>query len=131
MNLDKNEYIKGENRLFEIMNIFFQYYKELYGKNNNEKLFNGINDENDSTNRWLELFYEHFEKYKKQLADENVFIEDPEDINIEDHTELYQLLVNNMQLKVSNSLLPLIEYIYDNCNWKETDWAIETIISEY
>lgn len=124
--------IKQENRKKAILNIFFQYYKQLFGKSNNEKIFDGIDTDNDtSTNRWMELYWEHFEKYNHLITTDIVFIDDPENIDIEKHKEIYQLIVNNVQVKVGNSLLPLIEYIYDNCrDWKNTSWAIETIKSD-
>jgi len=130
MDINKDDYINMENRTFGIMNIFFQYYKELYGRPNNEKIFENIDySDSRSTNRWMELLYEHKIKYT-ELGD-NIFVSDPEDINIEDHPNIYQLLINNIQVKVSNALLPLLEYLYDNCDWKKTHWQVEVIKSEY
>lgn len=125
-NINKNK----EEKMVDIMNIFQTYYKILFKKEKNINMFDGINLEDEtSTNRSLELFYEHIFKYKdyenkNQIQFIELYDEDDEDVMKINSDELYALLIDNNISKLSPSLFSVISYLANNYNWRNTIWKI-------
>lgn len=119
-----------EEKMVDIMNIFQTYFKILFKKEKNVNMFDGINIEDEtSTNRSLELFYEHIFKYKdyenkNQIEFIELYDEDDEDVMKLNSDELYALLIDNNISKLSPSLFSVISYLANNYNWRNTIWKI-------
>ena len=119
-----------EEKIVDIMNIFQTYYKILFKKDKNVNMFDCINIEDEtSTNRSLELFYEHIFKYKdyenkNKIEFIELYNEDDEDVMKLNSDELYALLIENNISKLSPSLFSIISYLANNYNWRTTIWKI-------
>lgn len=124
-----NSYDK-EDKMVDIMNIFQTYYKILFKKENNVNMFDGINfDDETSTNRSLELFYEHIFKYKdyenkNKIEFIELYDEDDDDVVKLNSDELYALLIDNNIIKLSPSLFSIMSYLANNYNWRNKIWKI-------
>lgn len=120
---------KQAEKLVDIINAFQVHYKKLFKKKDTETMFEGL-DASDplATNRSMEFLYDHIYKHKENIKNNpknnNLYNED-EDINLDDFSEFYSLLINGDIIKLSSSMYSLIEFFvnkYDN--WYELKWEI-------
>ena len=111
-------------RYTKLMNIFTIYFRNLFNKDPTLNIFQGVNyDKLDSTNRQMELFYEHLTKYKEQEhIDDLVSIYPVEDIDISKCKELYILKVKDTEY-ACQFIIPLISLLSDQ-QWEIIDWLI-------
>lgn len=115
------------NYYVDLINIFLIYYKTKFNKSGNEHMFAGIdvNDET-STNRSTEMFYELLCDYKKKEKTDKKFVDvyEPDKIDDEKFTDIYALLIDGVITNVSPSLLSLMINLAENkkgfvnINWK-------------
>ncbi len=117
-------------KMVEIINIFHIYYKILFKKEKNVTMFEGMNlEDNTSTNRSMELLFEHIYKYKDNISKNKLELieiyneDDSELLNLETD-ELFALLINNDINKLSPSLFSIISHLANNFEWREINWKI-------
>ena len=112
------------------MNIFTIYFRTLFKKDPTLHIFQGIDyNKLDSTNRQMELFYEHMTKYKENEYNEDlVSIYFPDDIDINKCQELYILKINKLEY-ACQFIIPLLSMLSDE-NWTDTDWSILPVKTE-
>jgi hypothetical protein len=103
----------------ELLNIYQYYYNSLYKKN--ENMFHGIN-ENNGTNRSLEIFYDLIFSFNKGDEEQNRICEPDE--NTEDLNEIYGFTIDNEIVKVGGSMISLLVYINKNYDWCNKKWTI-------
>lgn len=106
----------------ELFNVFLIYYKQLFQKDADEHMFTGIKmDEDDSTNRSMELLFEEMHKFKICPFEDKDVLYPPGELNIEDCEELYLLTINNKNAKVCKTIIPILKCIskmdYTVINW--------------
>jgi hypothetical protein len=111
-----------------MMNIFMVYFREMFKKNPNLNMFEGVDyNKSDSTNRQMELFYEHLWKYKQDSDnDDKVSIYSLKNININDCKELYSMRVTKKLVTEEvccQYLIPLLSLLSKQ-NWRNIDWSI-------
>ena len=118
-------------KMLEIINIFHIYFKILFKKERNVNMFDGINLEDESsTNRSMELLYEHIYKYKEytksnKLEFTELYNEDDEDVMNLNSDDLYALLIENNIEKLSPSLFAITSYLANlEQYWREINWKI-------
>jgi len=108
----------------DILNIFMVYYKNLFQKDTDATMFHDIDySKSNSTNRAMELFYDHVCKYKQHEDDEikaSIYLDKP-DIN--DWTELYILTIDGEDEKYCQFLVPLLSYLASK-DWVTNKWSI-------
>jgi hypothetical protein len=122
------EDIEG-NAYMAILNVFTCYYRHLFGEDTKTNMFTGADiSKKDSTSRCMELFAEHQALYEE--AEDYVF-DNPSNIDIDEYSSMYVLIIDTIQYKSCNLLLPLIEYVAKLDNWPHLDWCIDTIKKEY
>ena len=125
---DDNDKIYDENGI-DLLNIFLCYYRQLFQKNC-VNMFTGIDyDKGGSTNRCMELLYEHVQKYKEAEKSNNIEkieLFNVEDLDIDKCEELYQLNIDNKPKKISQLLLPIMLYL-TTIDWTTINWSIVPI----
>ena len=138
INLEDYELAEEEQELFQylnLINIFNVYYKARYRAPETATLFEGIDFEDDtSTNRALEIFYEELNNYKKAEEKEeydliNLFDEEEYALlttnNLED-IPLYNVIINENEKKVTHNLITAILYV-SGFDWINCSWSIVQI----
>lgn len=125
----------------DIINIFLIYYKQLFNKSNSSTMFDDIDNNKDvSTNRCMEMLYEHIYKFNQAEADSGAIKKEDKTmliehddrstpVDIEKFEELYLLKINKKQF-MCELLLPIIIYIAETDDWIHTNWAIIPIKSD-
>lgn len=111
----------------DILNVFLMYYQKLYNKT--ESLFQDVNnEEEESTNRSLELLYEFITTHKENEKKDPSLIEvyKPDDVDLKKYDTMYGLLINSDIEKVSPSILSLLGYV-STIDWCNVDWKITSI----
>ena len=98
---DPSEYITAAEeqlvgKYVTLLNIFTVYFRNLFNKDPTLNIFQGVNyNKLDSTNRQMELFYEHLMKYKESEHDDDVVsIYSVQDMDINKCKELYLSLIH-------------------------------------
>lgn len=117
---------------FNILNIFQSYYKNLYSKFDDSNMFENINFEDEtSTNRSMELFYEYMHEYRtnKQKNDNLIKLYDETNLKTEQFDDIYCLLIDNKINKFSPSFFPLLMYI-EEMDWQNLDWKVTKLKGE-
>jgi len=137
INLEDYELAEEEQELFQylnLINIFNVYYKARYRAPETATLFEGIDFEDDtSTNRALEIFYEELNNYKKAEEKEeydliNLFDEEEYALltkNKED-IPLYNVIINENEKKVTHNLITAILFV-SGFDWINCSWSIVQI----
>jgi len=123
---DKNAYVNMFLYYYnDFINVFLCYYKKIFNKKSNITGFDGIDFSKDnSTNKWMELFMEHIQKYKNATGDlATIYPISTTEINIDDCEELYLLDIENRDKKICKLLVPLMKYLADN-DWTNVRWDI-------
>ena len=121
-------YPADEERSFgnyiSLMNIFTVYFRNLFKKNPNMNMFEGVNyNILDSTNRQMELFYEHLDKYKHMEHNEDeISIYPIEELKLDECQELYILKINNKEYGC-RYLIPLISLLSEH-DWLNIEWSL-------
>lgn len=127
INLDDYELApeeKDTNKYINLINIYICHYRRVYNLDN-PNIFQNI-DHNDitSTNRYLELFYQEIEKFNN--IDDNkkntLFLQDDQ-VNIDDHKEMYILFISNKPQYMANNLIILLDYLSEK-DWENINWSI-------
>lgn len=118
----------------DIINIFLIYYKQLFNKSNSSTMFDDIDNNKDvSTNRCMEMLYEHIYKFKQAEEEDKTILIEHDDrspqVDIEKFEELYLLKIGKKQF-LCELLLPIIIYIAETDDWTHTNWAIIPIKSD-
>lgn len=143
--IDQNEYDFMQNKdddyeifsdeletseLSNVMNVFLCYYKQMFQKSKDTHFFSELdNGENDnSTNRCMELLYDHMHKMSENH--DKIKLIKPEEADIDTCYELYVLNINNEQKQACELLWPLIIHVSE-LDWLNLDWNIATLKSEY
>jgi hypothetical protein len=122
--------------MMDIMNIHQIYYRTLYNKKNNETLFEEINyDDDTSTNRSMELFYEYMFDYKNNMikGDDYVAVYTNDIIDNDKFDNLYGLIIDGDIKLVSPCIYSLYVYIVrdSNIKWMDnTKWKIIEVKSK-
>lgn len=120
-----------QTNITDLTNVFLCYYKQLFNKSTETTGFHDIDPtDNESTNRFMELFYEAIHKYKtnKQSAKSTVYdAKHMDQIDIEKCDELYILVIDNKYNKACELLLPLIIHVSKMDNWGAIEWSINSI----
>jgi len=123
---DKNAFVNMFMYCYnDFINVFLSYYKKLFNKKENATGFDGINFSKDnSTNKWMELFMEHIQKYKNANGNlATIYPMSTTEIDINDCEELYLLDIDNEDKKICKLLIPLIKYLADK-DWTNLQWTI-------
>ena len=117
------EFEECEN-LTNVLNLFMIYFKKKNNINDGLSMFDNIAREqiNLQTNAMLEEFYEVIQEWK--VAKLKV----PEDYNDEfirnnDDLELFVLLIDDENVKVSDSIMSLLIDIHNN--YLDKNWSIQ------
>ena len=115
----------------DLMNIFTVYFRTLFKKDPTLHIFQGIDyNKRDSTNRQMELFYEHLTMYKENEHDEDLTsIYSVDDVDINKCRELYILKIDKLEY-ACQFIIPLISLLSEVQNWNETDWSILPVKTE-
>ncbi len=114
----------------KITNAYMIYYKKLYNRPPDMKMFDGINYEDEtSTNGCLESYYEYIIKSNEnnKLGDEYVDIYKYDEDNKETFKkfeELYGLSIDGKIKFVSPDLITLLGGLTTKEDWELTDWMI-------
>jgi hypothetical protein len=124
----------------DMMNIYLVYFKSLFKKKENATLFDGIEIEDDtSTNRALEMFYDEVNRYK--ICTDNKFKDLFELVeykkifqNIPNDVPLYQITIKDdtheEHKRVTHNLITGILFISE-FNWIKNEWNIFKLNSDY
>lgn len=124
------EEMQDESMYTKMTNAYMIYYKKLYNRPPDMKMFDGINYEDESsTNGCLESFYEYIIKSNEnnKLGEEYVDIYKYEEVNKElfkKFDELYGLNIDGKLKFVSPDLITLLGGLTLNENWELMDWLI-------
>lgn len=113
----------------DMLNIFIIYYNSVYNKNQN--LFSNIDYEDESsTNRQLEMFYDEVNKHKT-LDEKFITMYDStsykEDFGEIPDIPLYRLEFNKDSF-YTHSLISILSFLVQN-DWENTDWNIVQVNS--
>ncbi len=108
----------------DIINIYMVYYKNLFQKEVDLTMFDGIDySKSNSTSRPMELFYDHVCRYKEKEHDElnaSIYV-DKEDTK--EWPSLYILTLEGEEDKFCQLLVPLLSYLATK-DWANSKWAI-------
>lgn len=117
-------------RYVTLMNIFTVHFRTLFNKDPTLNIFQGVDyDKLDSTNRQMELFYEHLTKYKENEHDDDlVSIYSVDDVDINKCRELYILKIDKSEY-ACQFIIPLISLLSEE-NWGELEWSILPVKTE-
>lgn len=124
------EEMQDESMYTRMTNAYMIYYKKLYNRPPDMKMFDGINLEDEtSTNGCLESLYEYIIKSNEnnKLGEEYVEIYKYEEENKEifkKFSELYGLCIDGKIRFVSPDLITLLGGLTLNENWELMDWLI-------
>jgi len=130
--VDENEDIENDEEgwFVDLINIYILYYKKLYN-DKNFNLFEGIDiDQEESTNKQLELFYKFIKEYDES-SDDNKKIYNIGEINDEILTnmgEIYILVINGVYTKFCKLIVPLFCYVNNELNYYKENWNIIHLI---
>lgn len=125
--IDKNEY--DSNRVVNIINLLYIYYKRINEIKTINNVFTTINSKLD-TNEELEFIYHHINKYKKDKEENNlnnlvIKYEKDNNIDINKYSELYALVYNSSIDMYCGSIMPLILYVHEReMEGNEVIWDI-------
>lgn len=139
---DINNYVFAEeeeefNHYTDLINIFTVYYKTLFKKKADVTLFDGIDMQDDtSTNRALEMFYDEIYKLKNTVFDRYKTLYDPDeykklysDTKIPDDYPLYSVCIQDNttnETKLTHNLIIAISYIAE-FDWIKCKWSINQL----
>jgi hypothetical protein len=118
---------------YDLINIFTVYYKSLYQRDVSSNLFEGIDNEDDtSTNRALEMFYDETKKYKdfeekfRKIYDaeeyKSTFKDDKHMLN---DLQLFSVIINDKK-RYTFSLMAAIVFISEH-DWLNDEWSINRL----
>jgi hypothetical protein len=108
-------------RYLNMINVYMKYYNKLYSTNIN--LFNNINDYKPfSTNKQMEILYEHIHEIKQEQNPDNIIVRSPGYYDINNFNHLFLLEYDNVQVQ-SPYLVSLLHYIVDE-NIDDKKWNI-------
>jgi hypothetical protein len=118
-----------EIKLTNIFNIFQIYYRTLFNKDKNEKLFDNINyDDETSTNQSLELLYEYIHELKEntEKGEDFTSVYTSDTIQENKFNKLYGILLNNEIKYICPSIYILFVLLAENklINWQTDNWKI-------
>jgi hypothetical protein len=124
----------------DLLNIFNIYYKTIFKKTTTASLFEGIDlDDETSTNRALEMFYESMHQYKTSQDDRYVELYDPDEYKekymsknktLPEDYPLYSVTVNDTSVdkheKITHNLITALVFI-SNHDWINCEWSINQL----
>lgn len=113
--------IYEDENITNLLNIFMIYYKRKNNMNDGTAMFDHIEREQImiQTNLMLEEFYEVLQEYKTARFKEPITY-DEKIINENEDLDLFVLAIDDINKKISDSLLALLIEIhnsYENKNW--------------
>jgi len=119
----------------DFFNIFLCYYKKLYEKKETTHFFDGVNSqEQNSTNRCMELLFEQIADYKENshnLHKQNIYDpDDPELKKFSSEESIYTLAIDSDNKKISGSIIPLITYLTE-LDWRQLNWNLYPLRTNY
>lgn len=119
---DKDE-ISFDTNLF---NIFLRFYQYTFKEHNKSMLDDIDDEEKESTNRQMEMFYDECLKYKYQSSREDLItINKPYTVNLDEYDEMYCLKIDNKEKAICPSLLALLSCISEKIeNWEKKNWVV-------
>lgn len=126
---NSNSDIEDMEIFVDILNAFQTYYKNLYRKQEDETLFDGVNyDDLTSTNRSMELLYDYIYEYRSNKMKDTKLtnLYDQTELNMNDYEELYGLIIDGTIKKISPSFLALLIYLVQ-LEWNDIDWKISKL----
>ncbi len=127
--LDINDYVLAEEesvflQYVSLLNIFTCYFKQLFRRQQDETMFDHIENHKD-TNRCMEFMYEEINKYR--IADDpdkdTLFNTNDESISIESCKELYILYLDDCPTYCSKYILPLMRFLA-TLEWNTVNWSV-------
>ena len=127
--MDDIEYQEQEDlqeyeRYLNMMNIYMMYYNKLHSCN--LKLFDNINDTKPfSTNRQMEILYEHIYEIKQEKNPDNMLVKPIGSYDINNFNNMFLLEYDNIQVQ-SPYLVSLLYYIIDE-KISEKEWSIVSL----
>ena len=118
---EENEY----NTYVSLLNIYTCYFKQLFRRQQNETMFDHLDEEKDSTKRCMEYLYEEINKLNKSEEPDKETLYSPNDItlDIEKCTDLYILYLDDTPAFACKFLLPLMGYLATK-DWLNISWSI-------
>ena len=132
--LEENDDYGEETDEFEFMNVFLCYYKQLFHTDPKENMFSNIEYYKEiSTSRSMEFLYSEMTKYKNFASiedEEKIVLYEPGELNIDECFELYLLMIDDKEVFVCQTLLPLIKYVA-TLDWLNIKWSINPLKTEY
>lgn len=108
------------NKINDFMNVYMIYYKKLYNKKTNYKMFDDL-DSNKDTNSCMEILYDEIERYKKSSKEINENIK-----NYNECERIYIIYYDEEKKGYCDNLVTAIKYISEK-EWKEKNWSIMQI----
>jgi hypothetical protein len=132
-NEDETEISAEQTILVNMSNIYLSYFKNLYNKKQSYKLFDELNDNDDeSTNRCMELFYEDMLKFESSDDPEknDLFPSDSDEIDINECDDLYALYIDNKHVYSCKFIMPIIKQLAMN-DWDTKNWTIVPLKTNY
>lgn len=129
--------MEESDKIVNIFNVHQIYYKTLYNKKDKETIFDEINyDDETSTNKSLELFYEFLLEYKEnsKKGEEYITVYTEEVIEQDKYETLYGISLNGDIKYISPSIYSLYILLAENIiiKWDTEDknkWKILEIKS--
>lgn len=130
ININDYKFAEEENEFnsyVALLNIYTCYFKQLFRRQQDETMFDHLDEKKDSTNKCMECLYDEIYKYNKSdEPDKNELYDLNEDNNLlEDFQSKgsYVLYLNNTPLYVCKYLLPLLQYL-TTIDWPNSNWSI-------
>jgi hypothetical protein len=113
----ENDNFEDEN-ITNLLNLFMIYFKRRNNINDGTAMFDHIQREQImiQTNQMLEEFYEIIQEYKVSIYKDAIIYEDNNDL------ELFVLTVDDVNIKMSDSLLTLLIEVHNN--YSDKNWNI-------
>lgn len=129
ININDYELAEEESEFGEfvgLLNIYTCYFKQVFRRQQDETMFDHIEyDQNDSTNKCMELLYEEINKLNKSDEPDKDVLYSPDDesVNIDNCRELYILYLDDFPTYVCKQLLPLMRHLA-KLKWANISWSI-------
>jgi hypothetical protein len=106
-----------------LINIFIKYYNTANGTTSN--LFSDIEYYEDS-NDIIDEFLLHIDEFKSS-SDLDRKLYSIQEINTEDFDQLFGLRVNDNIICCCVLLIPILQYIAKDVDWKHVEWKIVSL----
>lgn len=115
----------SEEMIINIFQAFLCYFKQVFQRESKENMFDYIDpDCEDSTNKCMEIFYDHMMEFKNSPDPNKDIMYEPDSslVNFKGHV----LVINNKPVYVCAYFFPLISYIA-GIDWMNLNWTIITV----